>query len=560
MIVTEIYKGQGLGNQLWCYVTTRVIAKDKGYDFGIQSPENFKCNNFLNLDFGKPVSGGTGPEGGPPHTLPEGIRYYYNEKKLTHPHNDIDIRTHDENLVTIPDNTKIDGVMQDEKYIAHRKEEIRSWLSVKPEFECFDFSSDDVCIINFRGGEYLRNPNVFLPQKYWDDAVQHMRSLNDKLQFVVITDDVVSARRFFPRFEVHHFSIAKDYVIIKNAHYLILSNSSFASLPAWLNEKLKFCIAPKYWSQYNTSDGYWGCSYNLIQDWHYLDREGRITDSEKCERELAAYIQSHPEYYAQKKIKENFLVVSNYNNDLSWVPEYTDQYVIYDKTKENIHPPKLNEKRVVKTPNVGYNLFDYFSYIVDHYENLPNCVIFTKGNVFPRHVSQAHFERIMNNQYFTPIEDYRMHKERWPVQFFSSDGGFCEVNNGWYLQHHKTKYFHNYKDFLTFCFKEPVIPRYIRFAPGACYIVPKENILKLPKVFYENLKIFISYSQLPGEAHIIERALHTLWTCTFEVSKAMQRPIDNTFVPLPQRAPSLKKQIHFFSRSLVSKIFHLQNK
>ena len=36
MIVTEIYKGQGLGNQLWCYITTRVMAKDKGYNFGIQ--------------------------------------------------------------------------------------------------------------------------------------------------------------------------------------------------------------------------------------------------------------------------------------------------------------------------------------------------------------------------------------------------------------------------------------------------------------------------------------------------------------------------------------------
>lgn len=31
MIVTEIYNGQGLGNQLACYVTTRVVVKDKGF-------------------------------------------------------------------------------------------------------------------------------------------------------------------------------------------------------------------------------------------------------------------------------------------------------------------------------------------------------------------------------------------------------------------------------------------------------------------------------------------------------------------------------------------------
>ena len=35
MIVTELYNGQGLGNQLFSYVMTRVLALDKGYDFGI---------------------------------------------------------------------------------------------------------------------------------------------------------------------------------------------------------------------------------------------------------------------------------------------------------------------------------------------------------------------------------------------------------------------------------------------------------------------------------------------------------------------------------------------
>ena len=32
-----------------------------------------------------------------------------------------------------------------------------------------------------------------------------------------ITDDVNTARRFFPNFDVLHFDIAKDYSIIKNA-------------------------------------------------------------------------------------------------------------------------------------------------------------------------------------------------------------------------------------------------------------------------------------------------------------------------------------------------------
>ncbi|MFA6587801.1 MAG: DUF3431 domain-containing protein [Patescibacteria group bacterium] len=553
MIVTEIYRGQGLGNQLWCYVTTRVIAKDKGYDFGIKSPEKFKCNDFLQLDSGKTVAGGSGPEGGPPHVLPEGIQYYYNERRINHPENGVDIRTFDKNLVEIPDNTKIDGVMQDEQYILHRKNEIRIWLKVKQEFECHDYASEEICVINFRGGEYVNIKNVFLPQKYWDDAVAHMRKINPNFKFVVITDDVKTAKKFFPEFEVHHFNIAKDYVIVKNAYYLILSNSSFACFPAWLSENLKFCIAPKYWSQHNTSDGYWGCGYNMIHGWHYLDRHGKFFDYETCQNEFNDYAKKHAIFFEQMKIKNNFLVISNYHNDLSWVPEYTENYLIYDKTSISVHPPKLNSQKVKKSPNVGYNLYDYFDYIIDHYENLPDCIIFTKGNVFPRHVTKEYFDRIINNDFFTPIEDYRMHKEKWPICFFASDGGFCELNNDWYLNYHETKYFYHYNDFLQFCFKNPVLPRYIRFAPGGNYIVPKENILKLPKIFYENLRTFVSHTQLPGEAHIIERALYTLWTCNFEINTTMLRPADSNFITKPSPNLSFKERITRRIKSLFEK-------
>ena len=33
MLVTELYNGQGFGNQLWSYVFTRVLALDKNVDW-----------------------------------------------------------------------------------------------------------------------------------------------------------------------------------------------------------------------------------------------------------------------------------------------------------------------------------------------------------------------------------------------------------------------------------------------------------------------------------------------------------------------------------------------
>lgn len=318
MITTEIYNGQGLGNQLWCYVVTRVIALDKGYDFGIMHGEKFKCLDFMNLDFGKELIGGTGPEGGPPITLPDRITHYYREKEIYHPKTGADIRTHDINLINIQDNTKIDGYMQDEQYIAHHKEKIREWLAIKPELFVPEFSNDNVCVINFRGGEYVNINDVFLPQKYWNDAIAHMHTINPDFRFIVVTDDPKTAKIFFPSFEIFHKSIGDDYSIIQNAHYLILSNSSFGWFPAWLSVKLKYCIAPKYWSRYNTSDGYWGLGYALTSGWSYLDRAGKISTYETSLKELQDY-KSNPTQnafkYPPEKAKRTLAIwirISNY--------------------------------------------------------------------------------------------------------------------------------------------------------------------------------------------------------------------------------------------------------
>ncbi len=283
MIITELHDGQGLGNQLWCYIATRVIAKDKGYDFGIKSPERFKGDSFMDIDFGKPV---------------EGIRHRYSEQSIIHPLNRSDIRTYDEKLVNVPDRTEIEGYMQDERYIAHRKGEIRQWLSVRKAYDCTDYSGDDICVINFRGGGYIFDVDFFLPRRYWKNAIALMRAVNPSFRFIVVTDDVKTARRFFPNFEVFHWSIGKDYSVIKNAHYLILSNSSFAWFPAWTSTRLKYCIAPKYWGRHNISDGFWSLGYNVTKGWMYLDRKGNLYDYDQCIKELDQYMLAHKGMYA----------------------------------------------------------------------------------------------------------------------------------------------------------------------------------------------------------------------------------------------------------------------
>lgn len=282
MIATEFYTGQGFGNQLWCYITTRLIAKKHGHDFGIISQEKFLGKDFMNVDMGKPV---------------QGITHEYIEKSIIHPLNGSDIRIRDEQLLNVADNTKIDGYMQDGAFVEDHKNEIREWLKIKPEYENREFSNENICVINFRGGGYSFDMDFFLPKRYWKNAIAHMRKMNPNFTFVVVTDDTKTAKKFFPDFAVHHWSVGGDYAVIKNAQYLILSNSSFALLPAWLSTDLKYAIAPKYLTRFNYSDGYWSLGYNLMKGFMYMDRGGNLSDYETCLKEFNDYIQAHPELY-----------------------------------------------------------------------------------------------------------------------------------------------------------------------------------------------------------------------------------------------------------------------
>ena len=205
-----------------------------------------------------------------------------------------------------------------------------------------------------------------------------------------------------------------------------------------------------------------------------------------------------------------------------------------DNDNSAVLPPsnlkeKYPEYNIVNGSPNGYNISDYMTFIVDNYDNLPDVTAFIKGNIVGRHVSQKVFDKVINNKTFTPIEDWEMHDQtQLSLQngyaMMSCDGGWMETNDSWYLNHpkHPTKFFRNYNDFLQFCFKNPVIPKYVRFPTGGNFVVPKEYILKYDKIFYENLKIFADHARVSGEGQMIERALFTIWMCNFEVNDTMK--------------------------------------
>lgn len=260
MVATPFYRGQGLGNQLANYVAVRCIALDKRYGFGVQFPENFKGRSFMNIHMGSPVTGGvTSVEGDTPDVLPDGFTSYYRES--TEMDGSLNVSGYDLNITDIEDNTLIHGLFQGVNYFSDRVAQVREWLQVDPiEMQ------DDLCVINVRGGEYKYVPSFILPKSYWENGIRHMKNINSNMRFQVHTDDVDYARKLFPKYEIIS-DIGINWRSIRYAKHLLLSNSSFAILPAYLGNADSI-VAPEYFAGHNV--GKWSLKQNYIPEWTYI--------------------------------------------------------------------------------------------------------------------------------------------------------------------------------------------------------------------------------------------------------------------------------------------------
>ena len=179
--------------------------------------------------------------------------------------------------------------MQDQKYFIHNRDLVKHWLKVKDEYDTYEYTDNDVCILNFRGGEYVGHHELYLTRKYWIDAMNNMTKINSNMEFVVITDDIKASQDMLPEIPAYHFSVDKDYVIIKNAKHVILSNSTFPFFAVFTSDTIENIIAPKYWARHNVSDGYWSTAQNIYRGWVYQDRDGNLQTYNQCLGELEEY-------------------------------------------------------------------------------------------------------------------------------------------------------------------------------------------------------------------------------------------------------------------------------
>ncbi len=257
-------------------------------------------------------------------------------------------------------------------------------------------------------------------------------------------------------------------------------------------------------------------------------------------------------------------VISDYNwldKDLSkaWFNEFTTDYIIYDK----FH--RLEESnKVIRQKNVGQNVYDMFDFIVNNYEALPDkiffcrsCITFPKRRSGTKSIGNCSLKQIRKliskdglvevNDYYS-LERYKTLSKKFkyvkgedkfliksnnylnfnekllfnfrnylpkkfsiPTSFCTKKDGFLEINSSWYFRHHKNKFFNSYDNFMSNFFSNYIPPKYIRFSPGCNYIIPSEKIYRYKKELYIKLRSLVNYAPVIGEAHMLERALYSIF-------------------------------------------------
>jgi hypothetical protein len=218
-------KNTGIGNQMFKYALCRIAASKNGFNFYIQHQEELK-SFFPNLDFG--IIDGT-------------IRntYYETENQIF-----------DENVFKLEDFTHLEGYFQSEKYFADFEDEIKSWFKLEMDDETEKilntYPIDSYCYIHLRGGDYFESFNYVPTREYYNNGLQEIKNDHKDIKFLIITDDIETARKWFPEFPAISNNRLTDFKCLYFSKFRIISASTFSWWACWLGDSGK-TYAPNYW-------------------------------------------------------------------------------------------------------------------------------------------------------------------------------------------------------------------------------------------------------------------------------------------------------------------------
>ena len=265
MIIVNIIGG--LGNQMFQYAYAKALQQ-RGYEvkIDISAFESYKLHGGYQLDkynIDLLVS-----------TKKENDKYYKNNiisKILIKLDLDFSKRIKeksllfDSDLLSVEDDSYIEGYFQGEKYFKDIREVILKQFTIKQEVSDYTKkienqikNSQSSCSLHVRRGDFANSTNISLHGicgvEYYKNAMQFLEAKVEHLKYFIFSDDI---------------EWVKENLVIENANYIdtkerriphediylmslckhnIIANSSFSWWGAWLNKnEEKIVIAPKRW-------------------------------------------------------------------------------------------------------------------------------------------------------------------------------------------------------------------------------------------------------------------------------------------------------------------------
>lgn len=217
-----------LGNQMFEYAACRSVAEHNGYAFHIDS-NKWLGHGLFNCSLGR-VDGA--------------ITNKYSEQPGA---------GYNPNVFNLPDFTSMEGYFQSDKY--SKRDDVKAWFAMKYGGAALNFLSrypvNEFCYINVRGTDQCV-PTLTLPQEYYNNAMAHMLSIKPDLKFVVLTDDVPFAKKYFPSLPVYSNDRDTDFYLLNAAKYNIIALSTFAWWAAYLQDD-NYVIGPSGWFNWSVS-------------------------------------------------------------------------------------------------------------------------------------------------------------------------------------------------------------------------------------------------------------------------------------------------------------------
>ena len=218
---------------------------------------------------------------------------------------------------------------------------------------------------------------------------------------------------------------------------------------------------------------------------------------------------STPPLLADEPSSDFEIVISHFNEDLSWLAEFSKHCIIYSKGEPLPASASSSFHQTFALPNIGRETHTYLTHIVNNYEHLPPLTLFLQGNIHeindgtPAHTDMALSEIISRASTFSdgctmPIGQIHSFSDWDGIQYLP---GWLE-RRGQSLER---------TDFTPLQFWRIIFgslpPESVSFVQGALFGVTRGAIRRRQKSFYKNvLRYFEELGEVnPEEGHYMER-------------------------------------------------------